>query len=174
LPSPPRARICKEVPTPRKSTRSAGLLLFRRTASGLEVLLAHPGGPFWFRKDDASWSIPKGEIVDGEEPLAAAIREFEEETGATPRGDFLPLDPVRQPGGKVVHAWALDSEFDVAALKSNTFSMEWPPKSGRKQEFPEIDRAAWFDLESARTKMLKGQLPFLDQLIEKLRRPESS
>ena len=132
------------------------------------MLLAHPGGPFWIHKDEGSWSIPKGEIDDGEDPLAAAIREFGEETGAIPQGDFVALEPARQSGGKLVYAWALCSEFDVSALKSNTFSMEWPPKSGRTQEFPEIDRAAWFDLASARTKILKGQLPFLDELIRLL------
>jgi predicted NUDIX family NTP pyrophosphohydrolase len=132
------------------------------------VLLVHPGGPLWAHKDEASWSIPKGEIADGEDPLAAALREFEEETGAAPQGDFLALEPVRQPGGKLVHAWALRSEFDIAALKSNTFSLEWPPKSGRLKDFPEVDRAAWFKLEAARIKILRGQLPLLDQLIRKL------
>jgi predicted NUDIX family NTP pyrophosphohydrolase len=154
------------------SKKSAGLLLFRETIAGVEVLLVHPGGPFWARKDDGSWSIPKGEFADDEEPLAAAKREFEEEVGAPPAGDFVPLDPVRQPSGKLVLAWAVRSDFDPSSLKSNTFSMEWPPKSGRQQEFPEVDRAAWFEVESARPKILKGQAPFLDQLLERIERTE--
>lgn len=154
------------------SKKSAGLLLFRDTAAGVEVLLVHPGGPFWARKDDGSWSIPKGEFADGKEPLAAAKREFEEEMGVPPAGDFLPLEPVRQPSGKLVLAWAVRSDFDPSSLKSNTFFMEWPPKSGRQQEFPEVDRAAWFELESARPKILKGQAPFLDQLMERIESDE--
>jgi predicted NUDIX family NTP pyrophosphohydrolase len=150
------------------SKKSAGLLLFRETAAGVEVLLVHPGGPFWARKDDGSWSIPKGEFADGEEPLAAAKREFEEEVGAPPVGDFIPLDPVRQPSGKLVLAWAVRADFDPSSLKSNTFSMEWPPRSGRQEEFPEVDRAAWFEVESARPKILKGQAPFLDQLLDRI------
>ena len=146
--------------------KSAGLLLFRETAAGVEVLLVHPGGPFWARKDDGAWSIPKGEFADGEEPLAAAKREFAEEVGVPPAGEFIPLDPVKQPGGKLVFAWAVRAGFDPSSLKSNTFAIEWPPKSGRQQEFPEIDKAAWFDLKSARLKILKGQTPFLDQLLD--------
>ena len=148
--------------------KSAGLLLFRETAAGVEVLLVHPGGPFWAKKDDGSWSIPKGEFADDEEPLSAAKREFEEETGVPPAGDFLPLQPLRQPSGKVVFAWALRSDFDPTSLKSNMFSMEWPPKSGQQQEFPEVDRAAWFGVQSARRKILKGQAPFLDQVLERV------
>ena len=143
---------------------SAGLLLFREVAGQLQVLLAHPGGPFWRNKDEGAWSIPKGGIGDGEEPLAAAQREFAEETGHAPTGPFLPLDPVRQHGGKLVHAWAVRGDFDVATLRSNTFTMEWPPHSGRRQEFPEIDRAEWFPLEPAQRKILAGQLPLLRQL----------
>jgi predicted NUDIX family NTP pyrophosphohydrolase len=134
----------------------------------VEVLLVHPGGPFWARKGDGSWSIPKGEFADDEEPLAAAKREFEEETGTKPAGDFIPLDPVRQPSGKLVLAWAVRSDFDPSSLKSNTFSMEWPPKSGQQREFPEVDRAAWFEVEHARPKILKGQASFLDQLIDRI------
>jgi predicted NUDIX family NTP pyrophosphohydrolase len=158
------------------SKKTAGLLLFRETANGLEVLLVHPGGPFWAMKDAGSWSIPKGEFADGEEPLAAAKREFEEELGsAPPAGDFIQFDPVRQPGGKLVFAWAVRADFDPSTCKSNTFSMEWPPKSGRQQEFPEVDRAAWFDLASARAKLLKGQAPFLDQLLERIApRPDAN
>ena len=147
--------------------RSAGLLLFRESAAGLEVLLVHPGGPFWAKKDDGAWSIPKGEFGDDEEALTAAKREFEEEMGAPPTGDFIPLEPVRQPGGKLVFAWALQADFDTSRVKSNMFSMEWPPKSGRKQEFPEIDRAGWFPIETARTKILKGQAGLLDQLLDR-------
>jgi predicted NUDIX family NTP pyrophosphohydrolase len=148
------------------SKKSAGLLLYRKTAEGLEVLLVHPGGPFWAKKDDGAWSIPKGEFVEEEDPLAAAKREFEEETGVQPAGEFVPLTPLKQPGGKLVFAWAVRSDFDPSKLKSNTFSMEWPPRSGRQQEFPEVDRAAWFGIEAARRKILKGQAPFLDQLGE--------
>jgi predicted NUDIX family NTP pyrophosphohydrolase len=150
------------------SKTSAGLLLFRETSAGIEVLLAHPGGPFWTKKDIGSWSIPKGEVADGEELLSAAKREFEEETGGRPRGEFLPLEPLRQPGGKLVYAWAVRFDFDVSRLKSNVFSLEWPPKSGRQQDFPEVDRVAWLGLESARRKILKGQAPFLDQLVNKI------
>jgi predicted NUDIX family NTP pyrophosphohydrolase len=145
--------------------KSAGLLLYRDCSSGLEVLLVHPGGPFWARKDDGAWSIPKGELEDGEDPLLAAKREFEEETGGRPDGEFTPLQPIKQPGGKLVYAWALRADFDTATLKSNTFSMEWPPRSGRHSEFPEVDQAAWFRLDEARRKILKGQAGFLDQLI---------
>lgn len=150
------------------SKKSAGLLLFRDTPHGVEVLLVHPGGPFWAKKDDGSWSIPKGEFSDDEEPLSAATREFEEEMGRPAVGDFLPLEPVKQPSGKLVFAWAVCSDFDPAGLRSNMFSMEWPPKSGRQQEFPEIDKAAWFEVEAARRKILKGQAPFLDQLLNRV------
>jgi predicted NUDIX family NTP pyrophosphohydrolase len=132
------------------------------------VLLAHPGGPFWARKDTGVWSIPKGELAADEDPLDAAMREFEEEMGRRITGTFLPLEPRRQPGGKVVYAWAVESDFDPAQLRSNTFSMEWPPKSGRRASFPEIDRAEWFDLPTARAKILKGQLGFLDELESRL------
>jgi predicted NUDIX family NTP pyrophosphohydrolase len=148
--------------------QSAGLLLFREVADQLEVLLVHPGGPFWAKKDEGAWSIPKGEFDDGEEPLAAAFREFEEETGFAPRGDSIPLQSLCQPSGKVVYAWAMRGDFDPGSLKSNTFSMEWPPKSGRSQQFPEVDRAAWFSLGEARRKILRGQAAFLQRLEEKL------
>lgn len=147
------------------SKKSAGLLLFRRGTEGIEVLLVHPGGPFWRKKDDGAWSIPKGEFQEDEDPLSAAKREFEEEMGIAPAGEFIPLEELKQPGGKLVCAWALQSDFDTSKLKSNTFTMEWPPKSGRQQEFPEVDRAAWFALESARRKILNGQAPFLDNLL---------
>jgi predicted NUDIX family NTP pyrophosphohydrolase len=146
--------------------QSAGVLLFRKSTSGIEVLLIHPGGPFWARKDDGAWSIPKGEIQTGEEPFEAAKREFAEEMGVVcPDGDFLQLKPVRQPGGKIVHAWAIESDFDLRQFKSNTFSIEWPPKSGKLRDFPEADQARWFSIDEARQKILKGQLPLLDELL---------
>lgn len=149
---------------------SAGLLLWRRPDGGpVEVLLAHPGGPFFARKDDGSWSVPKGEYEPGEEPLAAAYREFTEELGvAPPDGDPVPLGVAPSPGGKVNTAWALEGDLDPADARSNTFRMEWPPRSGRQQEFPEIDRVAWFDLPTARTKLFTSQHPFLDRLAEHL------
>lgn len=148
---------------------SAGLLPFRQALGRLEVLLVHPGGPFWAKKDEGAWSIPKGQVEEGEDPLAAARREFEEETGFAAAGDVIPLEHVRQPSGKLVHAWAIKKDVDPAGLKSSTFSVEWPPKSGHLQEFPEIDRAAWFTIEAARRKVAKGQVDFLDQLERKLR-----
>jgi predicted NUDIX family NTP pyrophosphohydrolase len=150
------------------SRKSSGLLLFREISNGLEVLLVHPGGPFWVKKDEGAWSIPKGEIDNNEDPLAGALREFNEETGATVAGDAFPLEPLRQPGGKLVYAWAMKGEFDPSGLKSNTFTMEWPPKSGRQQEFPEVDRATWFAIEIAKRKILKGQAGFLSELEVKL------
>jgi predicted NUDIX family NTP pyrophosphohydrolase len=145
-------------------TIAAGLLLFRRRPAGPEVLLVHPGGPFWARKDLGAWSIPKGEVAPGEELLAAARREFLEETGVAPAGTPFPLGRVRQPGGKVVHAWALEGDLDPSSVRSNTFSVEWPRGSGRKRDDPEIDRAAWFDLAEARRRLLGAQVPFLDAL----------
>lgn len=149
--------------------RSAGLLLYRPSPAGIEVLLVHPGGPFWAGKDDGAWTIPKGEIEDGEDPLAAARRELTEETGFEVDGEAIPLDPVRQPSGKVIHAWAVRADVDPTKLESNTFSVEWPPKSGRYQDVPEVDRAAWFAIPDARRKILKGQTPFLSQLAEVVR-----
>jgi len=148
--------------------RSAGLLLFRRVNSEVEVLLVHPGGPFWVRKDEGAWSLPKGEYSAGEDPLLAAKREFQEETGFSVDGDFIALGELRQPGGKIVSAWALERDLDPALVKSNTFSMEWPPKSGKTREFPEVDRAGWFTVSDARAKLLKGQVSFVDRLSEKL------
>lgn len=147
---------------------SAGLLVFRRTSGGLEVLLAHPGGPFWAKKDEGAWSIPKGELAAEEDPLAAALREFEEETGVIIAGTPLALQPVRQPSGKIIRAWALEGDLDPATVKSNTFSLEWPPRSGRQQEFPEIDRVAWLPVEEARRKIVPGQVPLLEQLALQL------
>ncbi len=142
--------------------------MYRRAGDAVEVLLVHPGGPFWKNKDDGAWSIPKGLYETGEEALAAAKREFEEETGATPAGEFVPLGDFRQSSAKTVSAWAVEGEFDVTKLKSNTFSLEWPPKSGKVSDFPEIDRAAWLSPDEARRKILKGQRPALDALLARL------
>lgn len=144
--------------------RSAGLLIYRRRSGVVEVFLVHPGGPFWARKDLGSWSIPKGEYSPDENPLEVAKREFEEETGFTAQGDFKEMAEIRQKGGKYVKAWALEGDCDPKAIKSNTFTMEWPPRSGKEQEFPEIDRAGWFSLDAARRKILKSQLPLLEGL----------
>ena len=140
--------------------------MYRRGAQGLEVLLVHPGGPFWARKDLGAWSIPKGEYSEGDEPLATAIREFAEETGTHPQGELRSLGNITQPGRKIVTAFALEGDFDPATLKSNTFDLEWPPKSGRKATFPEVDRAQWFSLEMAREKILSGQREFITRLLE--------
>ena len=152
---------------------SAGILMYRSREDSLEVLLVHPGGPFWAKKDEGAWSIPKGEFnIDTEDPLEAARREFVEETGFTPEGDFISLDTLAQSNMKIVHAWAVEGDCDVAHIKSNTFSMEWPPRSGKQQEFPEVDRAGWFDIETAKTKILKGQTAFIDRLLEQLKKLE--
>ena len=149
----------------RESKRSAGILLYRRRAAGLEVLLVHPGGPFWSRRDAGAWSIPKGEIAAGEAPLAAARREFLEETGVVlPDGPARELPAVRQKGGKTVLAWAIEGDCDAAACRSNLFTMEWPPKSGRQAQFPEADRAEWFALDEARRRILPAQAALLDAL----------
>jgi predicted NUDIX family NTP pyrophosphohydrolase len=144
--------------------QSAGLILYRRHQDAWQIFLVHPGGPYWKAKDRGAWSIPKGEFQAGEDPLAAASREFTEEMGLAVAGPFVPLTPVKQPGGKTVHAWAVEGDCDPAATRSNTFSMEWPPRSGRQREFPEIDRAEWFGLEEAEGRISKGQRGFLDQL----------
>jgi predicted NUDIX family NTP pyrophosphohydrolase len=144
--------------------QSAGVLLVRERDGRTEVLLVHPGGPFWAKKDLGAWTIPKGEIAPGEDPLAAARREFEEETGGQAEGEAVALTPRRQAGGKLVHAWMMRGDLDPATVKSSTFSMEWPPRSGRRQEFPEVDRAAWFSLEEARRRILESQAPFLDEV----------
>jgi predicted NUDIX family NTP pyrophosphohydrolase len=143
--------------------QSAGLLVYKKVAGRLLVFLVHPGGPFWAKKDLGAWSIPKGELAEGEDALAAARREFSEETGQSVDGDFRELTPCRQKGGKIVRAWALEGDADEAVI-SNMFEMEWPPKSGRRQSFPEVDRAAWFTLDEARTRINPGQLPILDEL----------
>lgn len=143
---------------------SAGILLYRRPRAALEVLLVHPGGPFWARKDAAAWSIPKGLCSPGEPPEAAALREFEEETGCRPAGKLETLGRFRQPSGKLVEAFALEGDFDPRNLRSNTFEIEWPPRSGKLQSFPEADRAGWFAPEAAQLKIHKGQRPILEAL----------
>jgi predicted NUDIX family NTP pyrophosphohydrolase len=153
------------------SKHSAGILLFRRAGGAVEFLLVHPGGPFWRRKDLGAWTIPKGQIEDEEEARACAVRELEEELGQAPELDpeqLIELGSIRQRAGKVVDAWAAEADFDPATLASNTFSMEWPPRSGSEQEFPEVDRAEWFDLETARQKILPAQAELLDRLVELL------
>jgi predicted NUDIX family NTP pyrophosphohydrolase len=151
----------------KRSEISAGILAFRRV-NGLELLLAHPGGPFWRNRDDGAWSIPKG-LVESGDPLACAKREFNEETGLTADGELVPLTPLRQKSGKVVHAFALEADFDLSAFKSNNFEMEWPPRSGKRQRFPEVDRIAWFSLATARHKILPGQKPFIEELVQALK-----
>ncbi len=149
---------------------SAGLLVHRTRRDRIEVLLGHMGGPFWARKDERAWSIPKGEHGPDEDPLAAARREFQEETGSPPPDSpATSLGELRQPGGKVISVWCAKGDFDPMSLRSNTFTLEWPPRSGRSQEFPEIDRFDWFDVDSARQKLVAGQAPFLDRLIEQTR-----
>jgi predicted NUDIX family NTP pyrophosphohydrolase len=148
--------------------KSAGILPFRRRADRLEVLLVHPGGPFWAKKDLGAWSIAKGEYEESEEPFQAALREFFEETGHRPAGPFLPLSERQQPGGKLVIAWAAESAWNPASLVSNTFRMEWPAKSGRIKEFSEVDRAEWFEISEAVRRIHPGQKGFLDELREKL------
>src|SRR5580692_2862986 len=140
---------------------SAGLLLFRKHNDEVQVFLVHPGGPFWKKKDEGAWSIPRGEYAEGEEPLDAAKREFEEETGFTPGGVFIELGAIKQPSGKVITVWAFEGNCSPEQIRSNTFTMEWPPKSRKQQEFPEVDRADWFALGDARKRILKGQTEFL-------------
>jgi predicted NUDIX family NTP pyrophosphohydrolase len=144
--------------------QSAGILLYRMHAGALEVFLVHPGGPFWARKDAGAWSIPKGEFEQGADPLETAKREFLEETGSPVDGKFIALAPLKQRSGKVVHAWAVEGNLDAASIRSNTFSMEWPPRSGRQQEFPEVDKGEWFAISGAREKLPEGQRGFLDEL----------
>ncbi len=152
---------------------SAGILLYRRARDTVEVLLVHPGGPFWAKKDAGAWSIPKGEFAGEEDPLAAAKREFVEEIGTEPIGELIELTPVKQKGGKTVYAWALRGDIDPAAIRSNTFEIEWPPRSGRKQQFPEIDRCQWFGIEAARRKTNPAQIALIDELLRKLAAQET-
>ena len=152
----------------RRSETSAGLVAFRRR-DGLEVLLAHPGGPFWTKRDNGAWTIPKGRIDAGSDLLGTARREFAEETGLAAEGEFVPLRPVRQKSGKLVHAWAIEADFDLTGFSSNSFELEWPPRSGRHQNFPEIDRIAYFAYPTALEKIIAYQQPFLLELEKKLR-----
>ena len=148
--------------------RSAGLLLYRLRPDGPEFFLVHPGGPFWTKKDAGAWSIPKGLYEDGEQALAAAKREFAEETGLAVEGDFLLLGEFRQPGGKLVSAWLVEADCDPGAVRSNTFTLEWPPRSGRMAEFPEVDRAGWFSPPDALVKILRGQQPIIERAMERI------
>ena len=143
-------------------------MLYQRSEGRIEVLLVHPGGPFWRNKDEGAWSIPKGLCDEGEDPLTSARREFEEETGHRPSGEFVPLGEFKQPGGKLVLAYSVEGSFDPSALTSNLFSIEWPPKSGTLKEFPEVDRAAWFTPDEARRKLVRGQVPILETLLRQL------
>ncbi len=146
--------------------KSAGLLMYHRRDGELEVMLVHPGGPFWAKKDLGSWSIPKGEYTHEEDPFEVATREFQEETGFKPEGEFTPLAPIKQPSGKLITVWAFEGDCDASKIKSNTFTMEWPPHSGKQQEFPEVDRAGWFKISVAKEKIIKGQIGFIDELYQ--------
>lgn len=150
--------------------RSAGILMYRRKRKDIQLFLVHPGGPFWKNKDSGAWTIPKGMIEPGEDPLAAARREFTEETGFGVDGDFVELGTFKQPGGKRVLVWAVEGDCDPAKLASNEFEMDWPPRSGKRQRFPEVDRGGWFAVEDAREKLLVGQRPMLDALLELLQK----
>ena len=151
--------------------RSAALLVYKRSGSGIEVFLVHPGGPFWAQRDLGAWSIPKGGAEEGEDLIACALREMREELGPAPEvkpEEMVELGSVRQKGGKVVHAWAVEGDFDPAALDSETFSLEWPPRSGNEREFPEVDRAEWLDPDRAREKLIEAQTAFVDRLLDHL------
>jgi predicted NUDIX family NTP pyrophosphohydrolase len=150
------------------TVHSGGILLFRRPDGRLQVMLVHPGGPYWENKDAGAWSIPKGLLEEGEGPLEAARREFAEETGFDAEGEFIGLGELVQPSRKVVHAWALERDLDTTKIKSNIFSLEWPPKSGRVEDYPEIDAGQWFDIDEARKKIATGQLGFIDRLVDYL------
>jgi predicted NUDIX family NTP pyrophosphohydrolase len=145
--------------------QSAGIMLYRKVATELQVFLVHPGGPFFRNRDDGSWSIPKGEFLEGDEPLEAARREFEEETGQVINGEFIPLKPITQKGGKTVQAWAVEGDIDHTTIKSNHFEIEWPPRSGKQQSFPEVDKAAWFDVDIAKVKINAAQAGLIEELM---------
>ena len=157
--------LADQLPMPKKS---AGILLYRIVNKNLEVFLVHPGGPFWARKDNGAWSIPKGEFEDDEEPLAAAKREFKEETGIEISGEFIQLTSIKQKSGKIVYAWAVEGDIDPAKIKSNDVEIEWPPRSGRQQTFPEIDRAEWFNYVEAQKKIISAQSPLIEELKNKV------
>jgi predicted NUDIX family NTP pyrophosphohydrolase len=148
--------------------QTAGVLVYRRRGDAIEVFLAHPGGPFWAKKDRGAWSIPKGEFLDDETPLNAGRREFAEEIGQPISGEFIALTPHKSPGGKIIHAFAVEGDVDSAKVESNLFEMEWPPHSGRMQSFPEVDRGGWFGIDAARQHLTKGQLPILEELVVRL------
>ena len=150
------------------SQKSAGILLYRIQKGSIEVFLVHPGGPYWSKKDEGAWSIPKGEFNENEEPLAAAKREFEEETGRKISGEFIQLKPVKQKGGKMVYAWAVEGDIDPEKIKSNSFEIEWPPRSGKMKSFPEIDKAAWFHQGDAQKKIIEAQSAFIKELESKI------
>jgi predicted NUDIX family NTP pyrophosphohydrolase len=154
-----------------KSNKSAGIVAFRYSAGSMELLLIHPGGPFWANKDAGGWSIPKGLYEEGEDALAAAKREFAEETGLTPAGDFIELGVFKQPSGKIISVWSIENDFDLDAFTSNMFSLEWPPRSGHIREYPEADRAGWFGVNEARRKITKGQIPIVAALVARLTDP---
>jgi predicted NUDIX family NTP pyrophosphohydrolase len=154
--------------------QSAGLLVYRQRSGTIEVFLVHPGGPFWRGKDAGAWSIPKGEFAASEDPLVAAQREFQEETGQTVSGEFTPLQAVRQRGGKMVYAWQIEADVDCSNIHSNTFSLEWPPHSGKFQDFPEVDRAGWFTIDAAAEKIIIGQRDLLDELKSSIQRKRAS
>jgi predicted NUDIX family NTP pyrophosphohydrolase len=148
--------------------KSAGILLFRRNKKNIEFFLVHPGGPFWAKKDAGAWSIPKGEYNDDEDALVAAKREFEEETGQSIDGDFIELKPLKQKGGKIVQAYAVEGDIDADNIRSNTFEMEWPPKSGRRKSFPEVDRAEWFDADTAKEKINEKQAELIEEVMMRI------
>jgi predicted NUDIX family NTP pyrophosphohydrolase len=150
------------------ANQSAGILLYRRKSNRIELLLVHPGGPFWQKKDNGAWTIPKGEFMDNEEALEAAKREFQEETGVALSGNFIELTPVKQKAGKLIYAWALEGDVDTSNILSNFFKIEWPPKSGRFKEFPEVDKAEWFGEEQAKEKINPAQVRLVDELLQKL------
>lgn len=152
-------------------SQSAGVIVFRRSGGDLQVFLVHPGGPFWQRKEDGAWSIPKGEFSEGELPETAARREFSEETGFALPAELIALTPIVQSRSKVVHPFAVEADFDANELRSNTFQMEWPPRSGMMREFPEVDRAAWFPIEDAQRKIVAGQRAILNELVERAKKP---
>jgi predicted NUDIX family NTP pyrophosphohydrolase len=150
--------------TSKAKKTSAGILLYRALDDGSEVFLVHPGGPYWEKKDDGAWSVPKGEFEEGEAPLEAAKREFREETGSDITGEFIELSPLKQPSGKIVYVWAVEGNIDATSIRSNMFTMEWPPRSGKEQVFPEVDKGGWFTISQAHEKLLVGQRGFLEQL----------